>query len=195
MQALHFPYQNNVVSEKQFDTHIGLYKNAVDAANRVESTDSTPLQPGANAIDSSYRALKKAEVYAMNSVVLHEAYFRNMSNDGGTPGKSTLRLLQEVFGTFEGWQADFTACALSSRGWCVTMYNKRLHRTVNNLLDAHDDGIMALAFPLIVLDMYEHAYFIDDGADKAAYVKRFLSGIDWNIVEARAWAITQALDK
>jgi len=195
MQVIHFPYQNKVVSEKQFETHLGLYKSAMDAANRIEGTPLPPLQPGANTIDSPYRALKKAEVYAMNSVILHEAYFRNMTDDTGAPGESTLRLMQEGFGSFEKWQADFTACALSARGWCITMYNKRLQRAVNNLLDAHDDGVMAMSFPLIVLDMYEHAYFMDDGSDKAAYVKRFLAGIDWNIIEARAWSVIQAIDR
>ena len=195
MQALHFPYQNKVVSEKQFETHLGLYHNAMDAANRIENTALAPLRPGANTIDSSYRAIKKAEVYALNSVVLHEAYFRNMSSDIGTPGESTLRLFHEGFGSFEAWASDFQACALSARGWCVTVYHKRLQKAVNNLLDAHDDGMMAMAFPLVVLDMYEHAYFLDDGTDKSAYVKRFLAGIDWNIVEARAWAVVQSIDR
>ena len=194
MQTVDFPYNNNVVSQKQFETHIGLYHNAVDAANRIVGAIRPQLWAGANTIDSPYRALRKEQAYAMNSIVLHEAYFRNMSREGTKPGESTMRLLHTGFETHEEWAADFTACAKSARGWCVTTYNQRMGKVVNNLLDAHDVGFMALSFPLIVLDMYEHAYFLDDGADKAAYVKRFIEGIDWDAVELRAWAVTYALD-
>ena len=195
MQAIPFPYQTNVVSQKQFETHLTLYNKAIDAESRIENKLRPPLWPDANTIDSEYRALQVARVYATNSAVLHEAYFRNMSNGNGQPGESTLRLLHTGFGSFENWQSDFTACALSARGWCVTVYNQRLQKPVNNLMDAHDTGAMVLAFPLIVLDMYEHAYFMDDGADKNAYVKRFLAGIDWDIVEARAWEVMSILDR
>jgi len=194
MQAMDFPYDNKVVSQKQFDTHIGLYHNAVDAANRIESALGPQLWPGANTIDSPYRALRKEQAYAMNAVVLHEAYFKNMSHEQGKPGDSTMRLIQEGFGSLENWHADFIACAKSARGWCITTYNQRMGKVTNNLLDAHDVGFMALAFPLVVLDMYEHAYFMDDGSDKAAYINRFVEGIDWDVVEARAWAVTYALD-
>ena len=194
MQAIDFSYQTNVVSQRQFETHIGLYHNAVDAANRIEDALRPQLWPGANAIDSPYRALKKEQAYAMNSVVLHEAYFKNMSNEHTTPGDSTMQLLLAGFGSFENWHDDFVACAKSARGWCITTYNQEMHKTANNLLDAHDVGFMALSFPLIVLDMYEHAYFLDDGSDKNAYIERFVKGIDWDVVESRAWAVTYALD-
>jgi len=195
MRAMHFPYQTDVVSEKQFETHLSLYQKSADAADNIQAALQPQLWPSANSLDSEYRALRKEQAYALNSVTLHEAYFRNITRNGGQPGESTLQLLQAGFGSFESWRADFTACALSARGWCVTAYHQRTHETLNNLMDAHDAGPLVLAFPLIVLDMYEHAYFIDDGADKAAYIARFIDGIDWQIVEARAWAVASAIDE
>jgi len=198
MTKTDFPYNTSVVSAKQFETHTSLYGRYIDKANEIAarlSENAAQLHSGANAIYSPYRALKKEQAFAVNSAVLHELYFENMSRPGSAPGDSTVRLLTAGFGSLAEWRADFTACAMAARGWCITSFSQRQTAAINNLLDAHDIGFMALSFPLIALDMYEHAYFMDDGADKAAYIARFLDGIDWDIVEARAWAVESALSE
>jgi Fe-Mn family superoxide dismutase len=101
------------------------------------------------------------------------------------PGAKTTEMLDDSFGGYEKWSADFTACCKSARGWCVLAYEQRTNTYRNLLQDAHDDGVIYMAYPLLVMDMYEHAYFIDYHANKEEYIENFLASIDWNVVEKR----------
>ena len=100
-------------------------------------------------------------------------------------GAKTQNLINRFFGGTDKWKEDFIACATSARGWCVLVYEQRTGTCRNILLDSHDDGNIATAYPIIALDMYEHAYFIDYGTDKAAYINRFISNIPWGLIEKR----------
>lgn len=188
--AMSFPYQTDVVTKKQFDDHITLYHGYVDKTNEVTRKLLTePEYAGANATWSHYRGLKKGESYAIDGVILHELYFQNLVNENQTAGKKTKYLMDHYFNGMERWKEDFTACAKSARGWCVCAYEQRTDTCRNILLDTHDEGHICTAYPLIVIDMYEHAYFLDFGTDKAAYINRFISRIPWGVIEKRASAV------
>ena len=94
--------------------------------------------------------------------------------------------MDKFFGGLANWKEDFTACAKAARGWCVFAYEQRTGACRNILLDTHDEGNIAASYPIIVLDVYEHAYFSDYGTDKAAYINRFINNIPWDAVEKRA---------
>ena len=96
-----------------------------------------------------------------------------------------MELILEAFGSLEAYKNDLNACGTSARGWVITAYaldDKRIH---NFTLDAHNQTVPVLVMPLLVLDVYEHAYFMDFGTKRASYIQLFWSNINWDIVEAR----------
>ena len=187
ISAKKFPYKTGIISRKAFDDHITLYEGYVNKTNEVTHVLTTqPEYATANATAGHYRGWKKGETYAINGVILHELYFQNLGNEAGPMGAKTQNLINRHFGGTDKWREDFIACATSARGWCVLVYEQRTQTCRNIVLDSHEDGNIATAYPIIVLDMYEHAYFIDYGTDKAAYINRFISNIPWGIVEKRA---------
>jgi len=202
--AKQFHHHTSVVSRKQFEDHITLYEGYIKMANLTDQTLSTDAKPDtANASGGHYRGWKKSETYSINGIILHELYFQNLEsescshNDGSgitapvmsSLGQKTAELINRYFGSFEKWREDFTACATSARGWCILAYEQRTATCRNILLDVHDEGNIATAFPLIVLDMYEHAYFLDYGTGKSSYISRFINNMPWKTIENRAMAV------
>jgi len=187
--ATPFTYQpNDVVSVRQWDAHQTLYKGYVTKVNEISNTlQDTALEKQANATYSVFRGLKTAETFALNGVVLHELYFRNFPEGmQRVPGPRTAQLLSFAYGSVDAWQKDFEATALSARGWAICVYDQRTGRCRNIVLDNHHLGYVCGGFPLVVLDMYEHAYFLDYATDKNTYVARFMAQINWDAVEKRA---------
>jgi len=190
INAMPFTHKTSVISQKQFDDHITLYHGYVDKTNEISKKLATdPQYDTANATASHYRGWKLGETYAIDGVILHELYFQNLGNEGGSPGPKTKALMDKYFGGFEKWKEDFIACGKAARGWSILVYEQRTKTCRNILLDSHNDGQIATAFPIIVMDMYEHAYFLDYGTDKATYVNRFIAQIAWDAVEKRAGVV------
>ena len=190
IKALQFPYATKVVSEKQYNDHIGLYEGYVKTANLTDKTLATqPEYSTASASGGHYRGWKKTETYSINGIILHELYFQNLGNKSGQPGQKFSNLVNTYFGGFDKWKQDFVACAISARGWCILAYEQRTATCRNILLDLHDEGNINSAYPIIILDTYEHAYFLDFGTDKASYINRFIDNIPWDIIENRLGVI------
>lgn len=185
-----YEYNTGVVTRKQFGDHMTLYRGYVTKTNEIaQALETNPELASANATYSHYRGLKRGQTYALDGVILHELYFENLGEKTTPTGRKTQQLFDKYFGGTEQWKADFTACALSARGWCVLAYEQRTGACTNFLFDSHHDGVVMLAYPLVVLDMYEHAYFLDYGTDKASYINRFISQIPWDTVEQRVGAV------
>jgi Fe-Mn family superoxide dismutase len=176
IQAGNFPYATTVVSKAQYDAHMKLYNNYVVTLNA--SDQATP--------PADYRGWKKAQIYALDGVILHELYFQNMGAGGQSAGRAFTALVTQAFGSFDAWRKDFVSCANAARGWCMTVYDQRTRMVRNALLDTHDEGNITAACPILVLDMYEHAYFLDYTTDKGAYIAKFLDEVNWLAVEERA---------
>lgn len=193
IEKVNFTFDTGVVSEKQYDEHLKLYSGYVSKVNEITDKlkDGKGLRSDANKTYSEYRGLKKGETFALDGVILHEEYFRNIKKEESSPGPVFLKLAEDFFGGFERWAEDFVACAKATRGWCVAAYEQRTKTFRNLLLDAHDDGNVCMAFPVVIIDMYEHAYFLDYGTDSAAYIKKFMEGINWNVIERRAAAVAE----
>ncbi len=185
MEAIQFQNTTNFLSDRLFSEHCKLYEGYVNKINEV--TDKLAKggdRKDANATYSTYRALKKGETYALDGVLLHELYFRNIGG-GGSPKPKTQQMITDWYGTLEDLKIDMTACGKAARGWAVLVYEQRSKRMRTILLDTHDEGNVVMAYPLLVLDMYEHAYALDYGIDKETYIKKFWDDIDWEIVERR----------
>jgi len=159
--------------------------------NLTDKTLATdPKYDTASASGGYYRGWKKTETYSINGVILHELYFQNLGDHTGAPGPKMTGIINKYFGGFEKWKEDFIACATSARGWCILAFEQRTATCRNILLDLHDEGHISMAYPIIILDMYEHAYFLDYGTDKASYINRFINNIPWDIIEKRVGVIS-----
>ncbi len=182
-----FAYDTTTVSQKQFNEHVKLYEGYVSKINQIDAElEKNPNEKEANATYSKYRCLKKGKSYALNGVILHEAYFQNLGNKKTAPLVRSAEIINQSFDSYENWEKDFIACCKAARGWCIFVYEQRTNSFCNILLDSHDDGMVCLAYPLLVMDMYEHAYFLDYGINKDEYIRNFLDAVDWRVVEKRA---------
>lgn len=173
------------MSDKLIDNHFDiLYKGYVNKLNEIDESMKTADPAAANATYSLIRELKKEEVFATNAIQLHEGYFENLIPGGNRPGGVILELIEEEFGSYEKWEAEFRGLGLAARGWVVLAFNWDDGRLHNYLTDIHSEGVWA-ASPLLILDVYEHAYYLDYGAARKAYIDAFFTNLDWSAVNAR----------
>ncbi|PXV95787.1 Fe-Mn family superoxide dismutase [Lachnotalea glycerini] len=173
-----------VINEETFHVHMKLYQGYINKINEIDQL----LQQGsdyeqANATYSKYRGIKRGETFALDGVILHELYFQNIGN--ALPNETTMKYLMKDFGSFQDWEKHFKATAKASRGWAVLVFDWRSYRFRNISLDAHDVGNISLSTPILVLDVYEHAYFMQYENNKDEYINNFMKNINWNIVSKR----------
>lgn len=174
------------ISQRQVDEHYSiLYKGYVTKVNEIRAGLETVDRSKANQTYSALRALKTEESFALNGVKLHEAYFDNLGGKGGRATGKILELIVRDFGSYEAWEADFKASGIAARGWVVLAYDLDDGRLHNYSSDAHNQGGIWSAVPLLVLDTYEHAYGIDYGVKRPPYIEAFMKNIDWAEVNAR----------
>jgi Fe-Mn family superoxide dismutase len=130
--------------------------------------------------------LKREELAALNSTLLHELYFASLGGDG-QPTKGMAEILARDFGSLERWRAEFRAMGYAlggGSGWVVLACVPRDGRLLNQYASEHSQSV-AGGVPILALDMYEHAYHIDFGANARAYVDTFFRNLDWAALEAR----------
>ena len=177
------------LSKEQLTLHHGKhYGGALKALHTIEGR---VYAPEGVADAAARRELGRAQSEKANSVILHELYFAGMRAAAQPPKESLPEALTKRFGSLDRWRADLEMCALAANGWAmlaVHPLNGRLYHVVS---DAHDVGPLWLARPLVLIDMYEHAYYVDYKNDKAAYVKAWFDRIDWAEAERRWRAATR----
>ena len=197
------PWTLNGLSDRLI---VGHYENNYGAAVRSLNSIWGRLAEldAARTPDYEIRALKQAELSAMGSVALHELYFGSLGGDGAvlfTGSGSGTKLdgsvsaaLAQNFSSLAAWQRDFVVLANalgSGSGWAVLTFSRQDGKLYNQL--AFDDSQALLdAVPLLVLDMYEHAYQMEFGANAAAYIEAFMRNVDWTAVANR---LKQATDR
>ena len=175
------------ISDKQIDFHFDIhYKGYVNKLNEVLEKLETADRSKANQNYSEYRSLKVDETFNHMGVVLHELYFENLKGGKGSrPSEKLAELISKNFGSMEKWKEDFKACGIALRGWAVLVLDLSTGRLINNGLDAHNLYTMTNTIPLLVLDVYEHAYYADYGPKRAPYIDAFLENVNWDSVSRR----------
>jgi Fe-Mn family superoxide dismutase len=131
--------------------------------------------------------LKREELIATNSVLLHELYFAGLGGDGVTMTPAMKLALDANFGSVERWREEFVACAKAlggGSGWMLLVFQPREGTLVNQWAADHTHAV-AGGVPILALDMYEHAYHLDHGAAAGAYVDAFMGNINWDAVYER----------
>ncbi|MDO8584265.1 MAG: Fe-Mn family superoxide dismutase [bacterium] len=177
------------ISEKTMSIHHDkLYAGYVAKANEVNEK-LTSLASGkgdlstANPTFSELRALRDGETFATNGAYLHEAYFGVLGGDGKPEGKIVDDLIA-TFGAWENFVNYFSASGMAMRGWLVLCWDTNVERLRVFGCDAHNQGGVWGCLPILVLDVYEHAYFIDYGSDRKSYIADWWKNLDWKAVDA-----------
>ncbi|WP_455718279.1 superoxide dismutase [Anaerosporobacter sp.] len=193
MLAMEFSINDSitVVNEIQFRNHLILYQGYINKYNEIVGVFELGDEQAdaANSTYSKFRCLKRGESYSLNAIMLHELYFSNIGGKSNEVPSNIQQMMEKYFGSVENWRLDFIATAKASRGWAILAYEQKTKRLMNMSLDTHDMGGIIYAFPLLVLDVYEHAYFLQYGADKTSYINNFLYNINWQVVRDRASAL------
>lgn len=172
------------LSEKLLKEHHDvLYAGYVNKLNEIRDRLNKTELSTANATFSEIRELKLEEGFTLNAVRLHELYFANMGGNDNIPSKAT-KLFETRFGSMNNWREELVACGLSARGWVVLSQDKEGELN-HYICDMHNQGGIWQEKPIIVLDVYEHAYFTDYGTNRKAYLDTFINNIDWQVVEKR----------
>ncbi len=163
--------------------HLTLYEGYVSNTNKLsEFLKTTELGTPA------WNEIKRRFGWEWNGMRLHELYFGNMINGGAMlDDKSTLvKKINEDFGSFEMWEKDFRATgAMRGIGWVILVRDYEAGRLFNVWINEHDGGHLAGGIPLMVMDVFEHAFAIDYGLKRADYIAAFWNAIDWNVVSSR----------
>jgi len=192
-QAKEFKLEGKLkgISDNQLQQHRDtLYAGYVAKLNLIEEEIKKASTEGTNPTYSSLGELKRQEIFATNGVFLHEAYFGNLGGSGGPATGKVAEMINAKWGSFDKWQADFKAAGMAARGWVVMAYSFNDMSIHNYSMDVHDKGSVCNSANLLVLDVYEHAYMIDYGVKRAAYLDAFMQNIDWDVVNERVKYVT-----
>ena len=179
------------ISEKLIVSHHD--KNYAGAVKRLGTIEQKIAQLPEDTAPFQMGSLKREALIAMNSMILHEYYFDNLGGDGSIGGK-VKEIINRDFNSIEAWQRDFklTGQSLSGgSGWVILAYSPRDKRLFNIWSSDHQVNL-ASGVPILVMDMYEHGYQMDYGADANAYIAAFFSNINWEQVNKRAESLKDA---
>jgi Fe-Mn family superoxide dismutase len=170
------------ISRETIEAHYKLYQGYVNKRNEIlEKLDGVDLG-SANQVYSELRSLKVDLTFAIGGVKNHEVYFEHLGGHGGEPSGIFGDLVKRDFGSAADWKADLTATGMGARGWAWTAYDWDEGRLFNYIGDAQNTFPVWNATALVALDVYEHAYFIDFGTDRAGYIEAFFNNLDYDVV-------------
>ncbi len=173
-------------SETLLKNHFTLYQGYVTNTNKVVETLDKMLKDG-KVGTPEYAELKRRLGWEFNGMRLHELYFDNLGGKGEIDKKSALaRKMTESFGSYEAWEKDFRSTgAMRGIGWVVLYQDSVNDVLLNFWINEHDIGHPAGCAPLLVMDVFEHAFMIDYGLKKADYIEAFFKNINWSKVNVR----------
>jgi superoxide dismutase, Fe-Mn family len=174
------------ISREAVEAHYKLYEGYVSKRNEILGKLAEVDLSAGNQVYSEVRGLKVELSFAIGGVKNHEIYFEHLGGDGGDPTGLIGDLIERDFGSVDDWRADLKATGMAGRGWAWTAYDWDEGRLFNYIGDAQNTFPIWNATPLVALDVYEHAYFLDYRTDRASYIEAFFNNLDWTTVNG--WA-------
>jgi Fe-Mn family superoxide dismutase len=173
-------------SETLLKNHFKLYEGYVKNTNTVMTKLNDLLAEGKNQTPE-YSELKRRLGWELDGMLLHEYYFENLGgNQPLDPGGPLHKKMAGDFGSYDAWEKDFASTGLMRGiGWVILYWDPRTGKLINAWINEHDVGHIIAAKPLLVMDVFEHAYMPDYQLDKAAYIENFLHNINWKTVAER----------
>lgn len=183
-----FQIKTDFLSSSNIKNHIDLYRDYLDKFNKSSSKLGTIDTTDVNSNHHEYRSVKLDETYNMNGAYLHELYFANMADNNSQINMDSLSYmrLNRDFGTFDDWQKDLISCAQSSRcGWVITYLNTFTQSYMNTFIDLHSQNVPVGMYPVVVIDMWQHAYYKDYLKDSKSYLTAMMKQLRWTVIEER----------
>ncbi len=180
--------RTDFLSPGNVQNHIELYEDYVDKFNKTSAKLDSVDKSEVNSNHSGFRSIKIDETFNMNGAYLHELYFANVGDAQSRIAMDSLSYmrLNRDFGTFDDWQRDFIACGAASRcGWVVTYLNMYTQSYMNCVIDLHTQNVPVGMYPVIVMDMWQHAYYRDYLKDGKAYMTAMMKQLKWSVIEKR----------
>ena len=181
------------ISDETLDVHFKLYEGYVKETNKLTERINDFIKDGN--VDQeempAYSELTRRLGFEYNGMVLHEYYFDNLKSGGGTgdPAQNSkfVQAAEPAFGSYDVWKADFVGIGkMRGVGWAICYQNPTNGRLSNHWITLHETGNVAGFIPILVMDVWEHAYLLDyKPAERPKYIEAFFSNIDWKEVENR----------
>jgi Fe-Mn family superoxide dismutase len=175
-------YELDGISRVSVEAHYKLYQGYVAKRNEILGKLAGVDLAAANQVYSDVRALKVDLTFAIGGIKNHEIYFEHLGGDGGDPDGPFGQLVERDFGSVAAWREDLKATGMAGRGWAWTAYDWDEGRLFNYIGDTQNSYPIWNATPLVALDVYEHAYFLDYQTDRASYIEAFFANLDWTTV-------------
>jgi len=173
-------------SDTLLNNHFTLYKGYVTNTNKVMDILAAMLKDG-KVGTPEYAELKRHMGWEFNGMRLHEYYFENLGGKKALdPAGKLGKKLTEDFGSYEAWLQDFKGTgAMRGIGWTILYQDNVSKKLFNQWINEHDVGHPAGCMPILVLDVFEHAFMIDYGLKRADYIEAFCKNVDWSAAESR----------
>ena len=183
------------ISDQTLEMHFKLYEGYVTNTNMLTSKIAEILSDGKVDQDEmpAYSELTRRLGFEYNGMVLHEYYFDNMKKQGGGDApRGTFRdAVERSFPNYDIWKADFVSVGkMRGVGWSICYLDPNTGSVSNHWIELHQTGNVAGFVPLLVMDVWEHAFLLDyKPAERPKYIEAFMSNVDWDSVERRASAV------
>ena len=175
------------IQAKTHEEHLKLWQGYANKTNEIRKAlaelDTDPAK--ANQIYSQMRALKVNYAFAYGGYINHNVYVETLGGNGGPASGDVATLINETYGSFEKWAADFKATGIAGRGWAYLAYDHVENRVWNYMGDAQDTFPAWNNTLILAMDVYEHAYYLDFQTARAKYIDAYMGAIDWDAVNAR----------
>lgn len=179
------------ISDQTLEIHFKLYEGYVKETNNLKDKIFEILKDGKVAQEEmpAYSELKRRLGFEYNGMVLHEYYFENLKKGGAGKPKpqSTFTKAAASFGSFELWKADFVGVGkMRGVGWAICYQDPSTGQLSNHWITLHETGNVAGFKPILVMDLWEHAFLLDyKPGERSKYIEAFFANVDWDVIEAR----------
>ncbi len=174
------------ISKATHDSHLTLWKGYANKTNEIRGLlAQAGSGEGANQIYSNLRALKVNYAFAYGGYVNHTVYFNTLGGKGGPATGDVAGLINESYGSFDAWLADWKATGMAGRGWAFLAHDHEEKRVHNYIGDSQDTWPTWNNTLLLCMDVYEHAYYLDFQTARPKYIDAYVQCIDWDAVNAR----------
>lgn len=173
-------------SETLLKNHFTLYQGYINNTNKIWDLLGSKAKDATN---PEYAELKRRFGFEFNGMRLHELYFENLGGKANLDKSGNLaKKLADAYGSYEAWEQDFRATgAMRGIGWVVLYQDNMTGWLYNQWINEHEVGHLAGCRPILVMDVFEHAFMIDYGLKRADYIESFFKNINWPVVEGRLY--------
>jgi Fe-Mn family superoxide dismutase len=175
------------ISDKTLETHFGLYEGYVKNTNLLNEQIASKIEAGPSGSDPGFAELVRRLGWEYNGMRLHELYFDNMTSSSAEPSSRIKDALAAAYGDFETWKKDFVAVGgMRGVGWAIAYQDPVTGRITNHWIELHQDGNLAGFAPIVVMDVWEHAFLLDyKPSERGKYIEAFFSNINWPTITGR----------